>query len=78
MIDLRDSNNLALDDGDGSPTLRAGGGSTWGDVYTFLGERGRSIVGARNSSVGLGGYTLGGTYEIPKPRLSIFFIALCM
>ncbi|KAK8137284.1 6-hydroxy-D-nicotine oxidase [Apiospora sp. TS-2023a] len=61
VIDLRDINFLALDEGgDGSLILRAGGGSTWGNVYTFLEERGRSIVGARNFGVGLGGFTLGG------------------
>lgn len=65
VIDLRDIKSLALDeDGDGSFTLRAGGGSTWGDVYTFLKERGRSIVGARNFRVGLGGFTLGGACQL--------------
>ena len=33
LIDLRDVNSLSLDE-DG--TLHAGGGATWGDVYTFL------------------------------------------
>ena len=57
LLDLRDVNSLSLDE-DG--TLHAGGGATWGDVYTFLEERGRSVIGARNLDVGLGGYTLGG------------------
>ncbi|RYP67413.1 hypothetical protein DL771_007244 [Monosporascus sp. 5C6A] len=58
VIDMRDIKSLSLNDGDG--TLRAGGGSTWSDVYAFLEERGRSAIGARNFGVGVGGYTLGG------------------
>lgn len=61
VIDMRDIKALSLDDdGDGDGTLRAGGGSTWGDVYAFLEERGRSAIGARNLGVGVAGYTLGG------------------
>ncbi|KAI0196912.1 6-hydroxy-D-nicotine oxidase [Astrocystis sublimbata] len=57
VIDLRDIKSLSLrDDG----VVQIGGGATWGDIYTFLEDRGRSIIGARNLDVGVGGYTLGG------------------
>ncbi|KAK5628867.1 hypothetical protein RRF57_004582 [Xylaria bambusicola] len=57
LIDLQDIKSLSLQD-DG--TVQIGGGTKWGDIYTFLEDQGRSIIGARNLGVGVGGYTLGG------------------
>ncbi|EMR72870.1 putative fad linked oxidase-like protein [Eutypa lata UCREL1] len=58
VINMRDIKSLSFNENDG--TLSAGGGSTWGDVYAFLEECGRSVIGARNFGVGVGGFTLGG------------------
>ncbi|KAI0160522.1 6-hydroxy-D-nicotine oxidase [Xylariaceae sp. FL1272] len=57
LINLQDINRLSLQD-DG--TVQVGGGAKWDDIYTFVEKRGRSIIGARNLTVGVGGYTLGG------------------
>ncbi|KAI1264929.1 6-hydroxy-D-nicotine oxidase [Xylariaceae sp. FL1019] len=57
LIDLQNLNHLSLGE-DG--TVQVGGGAKWGDIYTFVEKRGRSIMGARNLGVGVGGYTLGG------------------
>ncbi|KAI1287910.1 6-hydroxy-D-nicotine oxidase [Xylaria venustula] len=57
LIDLQDINSLSLQD---DRTVQIGGGAKWGSVYTFLEAQGRSIIGARNLDVGVGGYTLGG------------------
>ncbi|KAI1348002.1 6-hydroxy-D-nicotine oxidase [Xylaria sp. FL0043] len=57
LIDLQDIKSLSLQD-DG--TVQIGGGARWGSVYAFLEAQGRSIIGARNLDVGVGGYTLGG------------------
>lgn len=58
VINMRDIKSLSFNENDG--TLSAGGGSTWGDVYASLEECGRSVIGARNFGVGVGGFTLGG------------------
>ncbi|KAI0382241.1 6-hydroxy-D-nicotine oxidase [Hypomontagnella monticulosa] len=57
VIDLHDLKSLEMGN-DG--ILRAGAGNTWGDVYTFLEERGLSAVGGRSPNVGISGYLLGG------------------
>lgn len=38
-----------------------GAGAEWMDVSTILDEKGLAFVGGRNSAVGVGGLTLGGT-----------------
>jgi hypothetical protein len=40
-----------------------GPGQKWGAVYWTLGKMGRSVIGGRASSVGVGGSTLGGQSE---------------
>jgi FAD/FMN-containing dehydrogenase len=42
-----------------------GAGARWIDVYEALEERGLTVVGGRSSTVGVGGFTLGGIY-FPK------------
>ncbi|OJJ72078.1 hypothetical protein ASPBRDRAFT_43473 [Aspergillus brasiliensis CBS 101740] len=41
-------------------TARVGAGNTWGEVYAWLEEQGLSVIGGRDSQVGLGGFLLGG------------------
>ena len=45
---------------DGS-RVTIGAGARWMDVSKVLDERGLAVVGGRNSAVGVGGLTLGGT-----------------
>lgn len=43
-----------------------GGGQRLGNVYTYLADYGLAMGGARDSSIGIGGSTLGGkSFEIP-------------
>ncbi|KAI9761159.1 MAG: hypothetical protein M4579_001206 [Chaenotheca gracillima] len=41
-------------------TTQVGPGATWGDVYHTLDPQGLTVIGGRESSVGVGGLTLGG------------------
>ncbi|KAH9972621.1 hypothetical protein BGW80DRAFT_1252666 [Lactifluus volemus] len=43
-----------------SKIVEIGAGLTWIDVYAYLVPKGINVVGARLSTVGVGGYTLGG------------------
>ena len=71
---------------DGSSVI-IGAGAKWIDVSKVLDERGLAVVGGRNSAVGVGGLTLGGTLplftsalwtsitsQIPENRASRFTI----
>lgn len=40
-----------------------GSGARWGDVYKLLDSKKLGVVGARNSDLGVGGFTLGGEYS---------------
>ena len=44
-------------------TTRVGPGNNWGDVYETLDPLGVSVVGGRESGVGVGGLTLGGEFS---------------
>ena len=57
-IDLVNLNVLELSE-DGA-TARVGPGNRWGKVFEFVEKRGRAILGGRVSSVGVGGFLLGG------------------
>ncbi|KAI5926035.1 hypothetical protein F4810DRAFT_708117 [Camillea tinctor] len=57
VLDLSQINSKSLDSDN---VLRAGAGCTWGEVYAFLEEKKRSVTGARDETVGLGGFLLGG------------------
>ncbi|KAI1073527.1 6-hydroxy-D-nicotine oxidase [Whalleya microplaca] len=80
LVDLRDLKSLSLDK-DG--ILHADGGCKWGDVYKFVEERGRSVIGARSFDVGVGGFTLGGgmpafpnIYGLPADNVKNYEIVL--
>ncbi|KAH9993467.1 6-hydroxy-D-nicotine oxidase [Xylariaceae sp. FL0662B] len=80
VVDLRDLNSLSIDH---NGVLKAGGGCKWGEVYTFAEERGRSVIGARNHGVGVGGFTLGGgmpafpnIYGLPADNLKNYEVVL--
>lgn len=61
LLDLRNLNSIALDS-DG--ILRTGPGNTWGELYNFLDPYNVSVQGGRHSTVGVGGYLLGGKWPI--------------
>lgn len=46
-----------------TPSLRAGGGVVWADVYLVLDALKLSATGTRNSLTGVVGSVLGGTYS---------------
>ncbi|KAH8811174.1 hypothetical protein F5884DRAFT_854534 [Xylogone sp. PMI_703] len=58
VIDLSRLNSIELFEDES--TVLIGTGSRWRDVYLYLEERGLTTVGARDGSVGVGGFTLGG------------------
>jgi FAD/FMN-containing dehydrogenase len=58
-IDLRGLNALHQPE-DREDLLQVGGGSEWDSVYGLLEKNGRSAVGSRESSVGVGGFITGG------------------
>ena len=43
-------------------SVSIGAGAKWADVSKILDEKGLAVVGGRNSAVGVGGLTLGGTF----------------
>lgn len=45
---------------DGSVTTRTGTGQRWGNIYDLLEPLGLTVVGGRDSRVGVGGFLLGG------------------
>ncbi|KAI0179809.1 6-hydroxy-D-nicotine oxidase [Hypoxylon sp. FL1284] len=57
LIDLHGLKTLDVSE-DG--VARVGAGNTWGEVNTFLDERGLSPIGGRQNDVGVSGYILGG------------------
>lgn len=63
-IDLRKLNAIELDE-DGL-TTRVGTGNRWIDVYKALQPLNRTVVGGRNSKVGVGGFILGGESPLLK------------
>ncbi|KAI1492419.1 hypothetical protein F5X96DRAFT_691612 [Biscogniauxia mediterranea] len=57
VLDLSQMNSKSLD---ADNVLHAGAGCTWGEVYAYLEEKKRSVTGARDETIGLGGFLLGG------------------
>ncbi|KAF2107184.1 hypothetical protein BDV96DRAFT_625589 [Lophiotrema nucula] len=49
--------------------LQVGAGAEWGAVYEYLEKFGRSAVGSRESSVGVGGFITGGGLSFFAPEL---------
>jgi FAD/FMN-containing dehydrogenase len=68
-IDLRGLDSMSLEDREGDdgeePTLMVGTGKKWGEVYEFLEDDGRelTVVGGRDSMIGVGGFVLGGKFQ---------------
>jgi FAD/FMN-containing dehydrogenase len=60
VIDLIKLNNIELSDDKSTALIAAG--NTWKDVYPILEEHGLAVIGGRHASVGVGGFTLGGTF----------------
>ncbi|KAI0138591.1 6-hydroxy-D-nicotine oxidase [Hypoxylon sp. NC0597] len=58
VVDLRDLNSISIDKSSGMAHI--GPGCTWGQVYTFLEDYGRTTTGGRQKDVGAGGFILGG------------------
>ncbi|KAM3064987.1 hypothetical protein ACMFMG_001195 [Clarireedia jacksonii] len=69
LIDLSLFNEVIPSD-DGS-SVAIGAGNKWMDVSKFLDARGLSVVGGRNSAVGVGGLTLGGGLSFFSPRFGL-------
>lgn len=67
LIDLSLFNKVTIAE-DGS-TVSFGAGLRWGEVFKALRERGLAAVGARNESVGVGGFTLGSKCSLPQPNI---------
>lgn len=57
-IDLRYMNSIEVSED--KLTTSVGTGARWGDVYKKLEPMGLIVVGGRDSSVGVGGFILGG------------------
>ena len=47
---------------------KVGAGNHWADVYSRLDPLGLSVVGGRVADIGVGGLTLGGTWQQSKSR----------
>jgi len=44
-------------------SVNIGAGAKWADVYKVMDVKGLTVVGGRNSAVGVGGFLLGGMYR---------------
>lgn len=62
-IDLQGLKGIEFNDE--AKTVSVAPGLTWGEVYAFLKPHGLQTMGARASSVGVGGFLLGGK-SIPR------------
>ncbi|KAI9640838.1 hypothetical protein NHQ30_010679 [Ciborinia camelliae] len=67
-IDLSNLNHTEFRKSDKS-VLSVGPGARWGSVYNFLEPHNLTVVGARGSSIGVGGYLLGGGISFLGQRL---------
>lgn len=74
VLDIRQLRSKALG-ADG--IARVGAGSTWGEVYAWLEEQGRSAIGGRDAQVSLGGFVLGGISPL-EPILKAYAAATDM
>lgn len=57
-FDMKNLNDVILSEDLGTTVV--GTGNTWGDVYKVLDPMNRTVVGGRDTGVGVGGFTLGG------------------
>lgn len=65
-IDLRGFDDIVIDEDLGS--ARVGTANTWRKVYEVLEPLGRTAVGGRNPTVGVGGFILGGGISFVSRR----------
>jgi hypothetical protein len=68
-FDLRGLNTLQQSE-KRQDVVEVGGGCDWDAVYELLEKSGRSAVGSRESSVGVGGFITGGKFPISYGRFS--------
>jgi FAD/FMN-containing dehydrogenase len=68
-FDLRGLNTVQQSE-ERQNVLEVGGGSDWDAVYELLEKSGRSAVGSREPSVGVGGFITGGKFPIAHDQLS--------
>ena len=61
VINLSKLNAITVDKARGTVTL--GTGNRWGQVHRTLEEQGYAVAGGRGSSVGVGGFSLGGGFS---------------
>lgn len=65
-IDLRSLNKLSISED--RKVAGLGPGNRWEDVFDYLDEYGVTVVGGRNSGVGVGGFLLGGGISFVSRR----------
>ncbi|KAK3386277.1 hypothetical protein B0T20DRAFT_139991 [Sordaria brevicollis] len=58
IIDLHRLDHKSFDEETGIANI--GAGNTWGEVYTWLEGKGRSVMGGRYEEIGVAGFVLGG------------------
>ena len=58
IIDLHRLDTKSFDEETGIASV--GAGNTWGEVYTWLEGKGRSVMGGRYEEIGVAGFCLGG------------------
>jgi FAD/FMN-containing dehydrogenase len=53
-------------------TVDVGAACNWDQLYTYLGAKGRGVVGgARHANVGVAGYTLGGGFSVKSSQYGL-------
>ncbi len=57
-IDMKNFNDVLISDD--LHTTRVGTGNRWEHVYKILDPMNRTVIGGRNTDVGVGGFLLGG------------------
>lgn len=69
-IDMEEMNTVSLSNDRSIASL--GSGATWGQAYGVLDPMNLTVVGARTSGVGVGGYLLGGAIWVTSLKCSTF------
>ncbi len=62
VIDLKNLNGVVLNEDKSIASI--GAGNTWEPVSEELGKHGLAVAGGRTGTVGVGGYSLGGTHVL--------------
>lgn len=61
-IDMSNLANVTVSQDGGRTLAHVGPGARWGPVYDVMDTHNLTVVGARSTTVGAGGYLLGGVY----------------